>query len=123
MRRNESPFNDKVFSNFARELGKSWTLFWRLFTSAAVPLWVKFIPVFSFIYWFSPFDMFLIPILGATPVDDLGVIWLGLKLFVELCPRDLVERLRDEIEYGPAVKDDDDGGQVIDATYEILDDE
>jgi hypothetical protein len=67
--------------------------------------------------------MFLIPILGATPVDDIGVIWLGLKLFVELCPHDLVERLRDEIEYGPAVKDDDDGGQVIDATYEILDDE
>jgi hypothetical protein len=123
MGRNEPSFNDKMVPNLARGFNKSWTLFWRLFTSSAVPLWVKFIPVLSFIYWFLPFDMFIIPLVGATPIDDVGVVLLGLKLFVELCPRDLVQRLRDEIEYGTPISDNDDGGQVIDATYQILDDE
>ena len=123
MRRDENSFNDKVIPNLARGLGKSWTLFWRLFTSTDVPLGLKFIPALSFIYWVLPFDMFIIPLIGATPIDDVSVILLGLKLFVELCPRDLVERFRNEIEYGIQVEDNDDGGQVIDASYQILDDE
>ena len=122
MPRKEHSFNDKVITNFTREFSKSWTLFWRLFTSREVPIGLKFIPVLAFLYWFSPFDMFIIPFIGATPIDDVGVILLGLKLFVELCPHDLVKRLRDEIEYGTPVEDDD-NGQVIDATYQILDDE
>jgi uncharacterized membrane protein YkvA (DUF1232 family) len=123
MRRDENSFNDKMVSNLARGLGKSWTLFWRLFTSPDVPLGLKFIPALSFIYWILPFDMFIIPLIGATPIDDVSVILLGLKLFVELSPRDLVERFRNEIEYGIEVEDNDDGGQIIDASYQILDDE
>lgn len=122
MRNQEPPYDARVLANFVRELGKSGALIWRLFTSPETPLWTKIIPVLSFLYWLGPADAVLIPFLGITPLDDIVVILLGLKLFVEVCPQDLVERLRDEINYGiPA--DDDDNDTVIDATYHVLDDD
>ncbi len=30
--------------------------------------------------------------LGLDQLDDIGVILLGLKLFIELCPQDIVRR-------------------------------
>ena len=125
MRNDDPSFDDplvmnKILTNFSRELGKSRLLLWRLFTDPEVSLWVKLIPILSFLYWLSPFDVFLIPFLGVTPIDDIAVIVLGLKLFIELCPQDLVNQLRDEINYGPSA---DDNGEVIDATYHILDDD
>ncbi len=111
----------KVLANFAREFNKSRTLIWRLFTNSEVPIWVKGVPILSFLYWLSPADALFIPFLGITPLDDIVVILLGLKLFVELCPRDLVDRLRDEINYGIPAGDDND--EVIDAAYHILDDD
>lgn len=119
---NQDPSYDaKILANFAREFSKSGTLIWRLFTSSEVPLWTKVIPILSFLYWLGPADAFLIPFVGVTPIDDVAVILLGLKLFVEVCPKDLVERLRDEINYG--IPADDDDNTVIDATYHVLDDD
>jgi len=125
MRNHEPPFNDpgfdsKILTNFVREFGKSGSLLWRLFTSAEVPFWTKLVPILALLYWLSPFDILLIPFIGVTPLDDLAVILLGAKLFVELSPADLVERLRDEIAYGrPA----DDRGEIIDTTYHVVDDD
>lgn len=113
--------DSKVLANFTREFNKSRVLIWRLFTSPEVPIWVKGVPILSLLYWVSPADALLIPFLGITPIDDVAVILLGLKLFVELCPTDLVDRLRDEINYGSPASGDND--TVIDATYHILDDD
>lgn len=119
---NQDPSYDaKILANFTREFSKSGRLIWRLFTSSEVPLWTKVIPILSFLYWLGPADAFLIPFVGVTPIDDVAVILLGLKLFVEVCPRDFVERLRDEINYG--IPADDDNNTVIDTTYHVLDDD
>ena len=111
----------KILANFAREFKKSRTLLWWLFTSSEVPVWIKGVPILALLYWISPADVLFIPFLGLTPIDDAVVILLGLKLFVELCPSDLVDRLRDEINYGIPTNDDND--EVIDATYHVLDDD
>lgn len=121
MSQEKRSYDDKVVENVTRELGKSRTLLWRLFTSPEVPLLVKAIPFLALLYWLSPYDALLIPFVGWTPVDDIAVILLGLKLFIELSPTDLVNRLRDEINYGPLHGDDND--EVIDATYHVLDDD
>jgi uncharacterized membrane protein YkvA (DUF1232 family) len=120
MKQNEPSFEGKVLENFMKEFSKGRRLIWLLFTNPRVPLWVKVIPVFGFLYWLSPVDA-LIPVIGITPIDDLAAIILGLKLFVELSPQDLVERLRDEINYGSP--EDDNDNTVIDAPYRVLDDE
>lgn len=118
---NDGPsFDGKFLENFVREFGKYRRLIWRLFTSPEVPLWVKIIPILSFLYWLSPADAF-IPFIGITPLDDAAVIFLGLKLLVELSPQELVERLRDEINYG--IPFDNDNNTVIDAPYRVLDDD
>ena len=41
---------------------------------------------------------FLVPDLAPGPIDDAMVIWLGTYLFVELCPPDVVQEHRDQLE-------------------------
>jgi uncharacterized membrane protein YkvA (DUF1232 family) len=45
----------------------------------------------TFLYLISPINLVpnLVPIVG--PIDDLGVLLLGLWLFLKLCPRQLVD--------------------------------
>ena len=77
----------------------------------------KTIPVAAFLYWLNPIDP-LPPPLNMTPIDDLTAVLLGLKLFVELSPPDLVAAIRHEIEYGKPLDD-----EVIDASYRVIDDD
>jgi hypothetical protein len=57
----------------------------RLMTDPRVNILLKAIPVVSLLYLIG------FPDLAPGPVDDAGVIWLGMVLFVELCPPDVVE--------------------------------
>jgi len=118
MNNEQKPYEVKVTVSLIRQLVKNLRLLWALFTHPRVPLWVKGIPVVAFLYWLNPIDP-LPPPLNLTPLDDAVAILLGMKLFVELCPPDLVAALRDAIEYGRPPDDD----TVIDATYQILDDD
>jgi hypothetical protein len=118
MSRGQDPYTIKVLGNLMQELQKSKTLLWSLFKHPRVPLVVKAIPVIAFLYWLNPVDPLPFPF-NLAPIDDIVAVLLGLKLFVELCPQDLVEALRYEIAYGNPVSDD----EVIDTTYQILDDE
>lgn len=56
----------------------------RLLGDSRVSLLLKIIPLASIVYLFFP-D------LAPGPVDDAAVIWLGMYLFVELCPPEVVE--------------------------------
>jgi len=117
MYNDQQPKKSKMWAGFMRELQKNWRLWWGLFTHPRVSVLVKVIPVLSVLYWLNPIDP-LPPPLNITPIDDLTAILLGLKLFVELSPPDLVAALRHEIEYGSPVDD-----EVIDASYRVLDDD
>lgn len=92
-------------------------LAWRLLRDPQVPLWTKTAPLLSLAYLLWPVDLLPDPLLGLGQLDDVAVILLGLKLFVALCPQMLVRRHRGAEEGGaPAGK-----GDVVDATYRVLD--
>jgi len=48
-----------------------------------VNFFLKLLPVASLAYLINPVDL-------PTPLDDMGVLWLGMTLFVELSPPEVV---------------------------------
>jgi uncharacterized membrane protein YkvA (DUF1232 family) len=72
--------------NFAR-------LYWRLFQDRRVSVWPKLLLVAAFAYAVSPVDFIpdlLAPFVGE--VDDLMIIAVALRLFIPLCPREVVDQ-------------------------------
>jgi uncharacterized membrane protein YkvA (DUF1232 family) len=70
-------------------------LTWRLFWDRRVPWWAKLVPPIALAYVFFPIDLIpdVVPVLGQ--LDDIAILLIGAKLFVELSPPDVVrEHLR-----------------------------
>lgn len=65
-------------------------LFYRLFTDARVPKLVKLVPFMGLILALSPpnLELDIIPVLGE--LDFVLIMFITLKLFVWLCPPDVV---------------------------------
>lgn len=95
-------------------------LVWRLLTDRDVPTWVKLIPPLALLYLIFPIDLVPDPVLGLGQLDDLAIILLGLKLFIEMSPRSVVQRHRDDIAGSMPPEPE---GEVVDASYRVLDDE
>jgi uncharacterized membrane protein YkvA (DUF1232 family) len=99
-------------------------LAWRLWKDGRVPAWVKLIPVAALIYLISPID--LVPDLvfpGVGEVDDIVMLLLALKMFVDLSPAGVVrEHLQALLgKKRPArAAGGPPSGPTIDATYRIL---
>ncbi|MBT3240086.1 MAG: hypothetical protein HON98_05175 [Chloroflexi bacterium] len=66
-------------------------LVWRLWLDNRISPLLKLLPLGSLIYLISPFDI-------PTPIDDVGVIWFFAYLFIELCPPEIVDEHRADIE-------------------------
>ena len=80
-----------------RDLVKHARLAWRLFTDQRVPMLVKVIPALAVVYLLWPVDLipdFPIPIVGQ--LDDLAVMLLAVRLFIELAPPGLVSEHKGE---------------------------
>lgn len=97
-------------------------LTWRLLTDNRVPLWLKGIIPATLLYVISPVDLLpdVVPVLGQ--MDDLAVVAVGLKLFIDLCPPAIVqEHLKALIqETGWKVeKPESSSADVIDGSYEV----
>jgi len=82
--------------SWLREAVRQLRLAWRLFLDRRVPLWTKAIPPLALAYVLSPIDILSdIPPMGLNQLDDIAVALLGIKLFIELAPPELVrEHLR-----------------------------
>jgi len=65
-------------------------LFWRLLLDGRVPPRLKLPLILLLFYVFSPIDLIPDFLLGLGQVDDLVVVFLGLQLFVRLCPPEVV---------------------------------
>jgi uncharacterized membrane protein YkvA (DUF1232 family) len=75
-------------------------LVWLLFQDSRVSMWVKSVLPLSLIYALSPLDFIPDMFLGVGQLDDLGVILLGITLFVKLAPPEIVQYYQNLIEYG-----------------------
>jgi len=65
-------------------------LTWRLLFDDRVPGWLKLIPPITLAYVLSPIDLVPDVMPGLGQLDDLAVLLIGIKAFIELAPRDVV---------------------------------
>lgn len=124
MSRNSSPQNLQKTAGFLGGFLKQARLGWRLLKDNRVPAWVKLIPVAGLVYLLSPIDIipdWVLPGLGE--VDDLAVLILALKMFVDLSPPGIVREHLDDL-LGQRRKarsaEDPSPGPTIDASYRVL---
>jgi uncharacterized membrane protein YkvA (DUF1232 family) len=97
-------------------------LAWRLFVDRRVPLWTKIVPPAALAYVLSPIDILSdFPPMGLNQLDDLAVMLLGVKLFIELAPPEVVREHLQEL--GARIEEwrvvDDEEHDVVEGRYEI----
>jgi uncharacterized membrane protein YkvA (DUF1232 family) len=66
----------------------------RLMADKRVPAMLKLLPIGSILYVLWPLD--LLP--GPIPIDDAAALGLGMYLFIEFCPKDIVEEHLNSLE-------------------------
>jgi uncharacterized membrane protein YkvA (DUF1232 family) len=88
-------------------------LVWRLMADRDVPVALKLIPVISLLYLISPVDLIPDVFLGLGQLDDIGIVLLALKIFVDLCPKWIVEKHKAELN----------GEDVVDGSYQVIDEQ
>ena len=90
---------------------------WRLLRDPAVPWWAKAVLPLTVLYLLSPLDLIPDMIIGIGEIDDLLILYAGLKLFLFLCPRAVAAHHREAVaarrRYTPVGPAD----VVIDADY------
>jgi uncharacterized membrane protein YkvA (DUF1232 family) len=110
-------------AGFLGGLFKQARLAWRLYKDGRVPGWVKLIPVAGLLYLLSPIDLLpdlMLPGLGE--VDDVVMLLLALKVFVDLSPSGVVrEHLHDL--FGSTAETTGNEQPYIDASYHVIDDQ
>jgi uncharacterized membrane protein YkvA (DUF1232 family) len=79
---------------------------------------MKSVVPLSLLYLISPLDFIPDMALGLGQLDDLGVILLGMALFVKLCPPNIVEYYQNQLEYGP-----ENNNEAVDTTYRVMDED
>jgi uncharacterized membrane protein YkvA (DUF1232 family) len=85
-------------------------LIMKLMGDSRVSPWVKLIPIGAIAYLISPIDI-IMGIPGIDALDDAAVLWIGSNLFVELCPPDVVQEHRQNLESNL----EDNSGDIVDA--------
>jgi uncharacterized membrane protein YkvA (DUF1232 family) len=93
------------------EIVRQARLVFLLLKDGRVPLWPKLIVPGIIAYIISPIDLLADPILGLGQIDDVAVLLIGLKLFVELCPADIVREHLDAL------------SSVVTGTYRVVKEE
>ena len=95
-------------------------LAWRVLNDSRISLFPKLIPAAALVYVVSPIDLIPDFILGLGQIDDIGIVVLGIALFIEMCPRAIVDAHRAALdaELDAPPKEED----VIDGSYRVMDD-
>ncbi len=93
--------SDRQSPGFWMNLFNSFRIAWRLLWDNQVPISAKLVPILTILYILSPIDLIPDFIVGLGQLDDLAILLLGVKLFIAVSPKDVVERIRAEIEGRP----------------------
>lgn len=76
--------------SFIRETIQQGKLIYNLMLDQRVPALSKLIPLASLAYLFFPVDVIPDLFVGLGQLDDLAIVMLGLRFFLELAPADVV---------------------------------
>lgn len=104
--------------NALAQIMRTLALVWRLLKDPRVPFLPKLIIPAAMAYVIFPIDLIPDFILGLGQLDDLGIILLSIPLFIEFCPREIVEEHRRALQAtrGQARSDED----VIEGLYRVM---
>ncbi len=98
--------------NLIQDMATAWRLLW----DPRVPGLLKVgLPLLAMIYWISPIDL-----LPGLPFDDIALLIVALKMFVNLAPQDAKGNAAGHAEAGFSHHQDE--GDVVDTTWQVLDD-
>lgn len=95
-------------ASWLAEMLKQGRLILRLLGDRRVPIWPKLIIPATIAYIVWPIDLLMDPMLGLGQLDDVAVLLIGLKLFVELCPTDVVRQHLEQL------------SSVVEGTYRVV---
>ncbi len=87
---NKSIMNGSSKPGFFGELWQQGKLVFQLILDPKVPIYLKAVPFAAIAYLIFPFDFLPDVIPGLGQLDDIGILLLGAKLFIELAPQDVV---------------------------------
>ena len=108
-------------SGFFGELWKQVQLVYKLLLDPEVPIYLKVLPFAAIIYLLFPFDFLPDVIPGIGQLDDITLLVLGAKMFIELAPDQAVARhlqaMRQEESYSTQI----DGYSADEETSEDVD--
>ena len=82
---------------FWRDLYQQARLIYALMRDPEVPIYLKFIPFGALAYLLMPLDLIPDLALGLGQLDDLTVILVMARVFIEMVPDALVKKHRDQI--------------------------
>ncbi len=116
-----SPEDTSTVVSWLREFFRQARLAWELFWDPRVPWPPKLIPPATSLYLLSPIDVIPDLTLGLGQLDDIAVLLLGFKLFIELCPPGLVREHLQAL--GGKVAEWTSEEDVIEGEYEVHEDE
>jgi uncharacterized membrane protein YkvA (DUF1232 family) len=111
------------------EIIKNIKLIWRLLNDRRISPWLKMIIPVTLLYLLFPVDIVPDFAPGLGQLDDIAVILLGLKFFVEMCPEEIVRQHLDELAsvVSPwrVVEEDEnpeaEPSRYIEAPYQVVD--
>jgi uncharacterized membrane protein YkvA (DUF1232 family) len=93
--------SDHRSPGFWMNLFNSFRIAWKLLWDGRVPTSAKLVPILTVLYVLSPIDILPDVFVGLGQLDDLAILLLGTQLFIAVSPKDIVERIRAEIEGRP----------------------
>ncbi len=112
---------ERELLGWLRDFLSQFELAWKLLWDRRVSFFTKLVPLALLGYLLMPFDLVPDALLGLGQVDDLVVVLVGMRMFVSLCPPDVVADL------GGVVVDEDEDlpspvTEIVDLEPEMLPD-
>jgi len=101
------------------ELIRNAKLVWRLLKDPRVSPAIKLtVPALAAIYLVWPIDLLPDVLLGLGQLDDLAILLLGVRLFIELCPPGIVQLHLDALDGKPPPGKEQ--GEIVDWEYRVI---
>jgi uncharacterized membrane protein YkvA (DUF1232 family) len=77
---------------FFQEIWQQIRLVYKLLLDPEVPIYLKVLPFVAVVYLLLPFDFLPDVIPGLGQLDDLTILIIGAKMFIDMAPQEVVQR-------------------------------